>query len=153
MISYKDPVVIALGILDTLTLFAQNATQIAVFLALFYLARAFTILRTDETSKRYRIGRLFALGSSVFVSLLALTSAVLLISYYAERQDPDSWSGSDSGHDNVAIRYYVATVFNLACYVVHVLCAVSSMFYVAKTNNNAKNGPMHEVGLGFPMME
>ncbi|KXH54141.1 hypothetical protein CSAL01_08933 [Colletotrichum salicis] len=119
-----------------------DVSQALTFLALFYLAQAITLLRTDETSKRYRIGKKFSIGAVILISLLSFTGMCLWIStrnaYYS------SWVYESSEYQGVMMRRLVAQIFDLVVGIFNLLCAIGAVTYVALVRKNALKGPLHK---------
>ncbi|KAJ0308695.1 hypothetical protein COL516b_003240 [Colletotrichum fioriniae] len=118
-----------------------DVSQALTFLALFYLARAITLLRVDETSKRYRIGKIVSLGAVVLISVLSFVAMCLWIS---TREGYYSWGFDSDNYERVMMRRQVAQIFDLICGIVNLLCAIGAVTYIALVRKNALEGPLHK---------
>ncbi|KAK1446642.1 hypothetical protein CCUS01_12275 [Colletotrichum cuscutae] len=119
-----------------------DVSQALTFLALFYLARAFTLLRVDETSKRFRIGKSFSFGAVILIPVLSFTAMCLWLS---TREGYYSWSYNSSDYERVMMRRLVAQIFDLICGIFNLLCAIGAITYIALVRKNALKGPLHKV--------
>ncbi|WYZ35877.1 hypothetical protein EsH8_X_000524 [Colletotrichum jinshuiense] len=134
----------AMSVMNLIGGLLHHAGQASLFLALFYLARTLTLLRTDETSKRYRIGRLFALGTAGFIVVLALTAFCLNIAGYALHIDQYRYGYPSSQWARVEVMWLVAAIFGIVTTAFHAFCSIGAIVYVAKARNKVKNGPLHK---------
>lgn len=125
-----------------------DVSQALTFLALFYLARAITLLRVDETSKRYRIGKIVSLGAVVLISVLSFVAMCLWIS---TREGYYSWGFDSDNYERVMMRRQVAQIFDLICGIVNLLCAIGAVTYIALVRKNALKGPLHKVSFLLPL--
>ncbi|KAK1449300.1 hypothetical protein CMEL01_08615 [Colletotrichum melonis] len=118
-----------------------DVSQALTFLALFYLARAFTLLRVDETSKRFRIGKSFSFGAVILIPVLSFTAMCLWLS---TREGYYSWNYDSSDYERVMMRRLVAQIFDLICGIFNLLCAIGAVTYIALVRKNALKGPLHK---------
>ncbi|KZL82473.1 hypothetical protein CI238_03181 [Colletotrichum incanum] len=141
---YYSPSYLALLALSSISIPIGHVGSAAVFLALFYLARAFSLHRTDETSKRYRIGRQWALGAFIWVCLASLTVMCLSISIFAARYANTGYNNGPDYYDGIRNRSIAASSFDLALFVTHLICAIGTMVYVAKARRKVLGTPLQK---------
>ncbi|OHF00924.1 hypothetical protein CORC01_03752 [Colletotrichum orchidophilum] len=115
-------------------------SQALTFLSLFYLARAFAVLRTDEASKRYRIGKMVSLAAVVLISLLSFTAMCLWLSI----NRGSSWALTSDEYERMTLRSLVAQIFDLVCACIHLACAIGAVTYVALVRKKALKGRLHK---------
>lgn len=113
--------------------------HVFVFLALFYMAHALTLLRTgsEPDSSAFRKGRGFALGSSIFVAVLSFTSFCLYMStaFVRRSDDRDGWS----------MRRLIAGIFQIVCQSFLICMAIGSVVYSAKSRKKALGTAVEKV--------
>ncbi|GJC88022.1 hypothetical protein ColLi_10860 [Colletotrichum liriopes] len=142
--THHDPTYLAILSLSNISIPIGHVGSAAVFLALFYLARAFSLLRTDETSRRYRIGRQWALGAFIWVCLAGLTVMCLSISIYAERYANTGYNNSQDYYEGLSNRSTAASSIDLALFATHVLCAIGTMVYIARARKKVLGTPLQK---------
>ncbi|GKT65590.1 hypothetical protein ColTof4_03646 [Colletotrichum tofieldiae] len=141
---HNNPTYLALLTLSNISIPIGHVGSAAVFLALFYLARAFSLLRTDETSRRYRIGRQCALGAFIWVCLAGLTVMCLSISIFVARYADTGYGYSQDYYDGLRNRSVAASSIDLALFATHLLCAIGTMVYTAKARKKVLGTPLQK---------
>ncbi|KAK1974231.1 hypothetical protein LZ30DRAFT_741049 [Colletotrichum cereale] len=135
---------VAMQALNSINIPIAHVAAAAVFLSLFYLARAFTLLRVDETSWRFRIGRKCALGAFIWMCLGSVTVMCLSISIWAVWLTDDGSRPSRDRFQYANMRNLAAFSINMALYVTHIICAIGVMVYIVKARKKVLGNSLHK---------
>ncbi|GJD01238.1 hypothetical protein ColKHC_10063 [Colletotrichum higginsianum] len=122
----------AVQFLGIIGLLFNHLSEAAIFLALFYLARALNLARTDETSRRYRIGRKWALGAVIWICLGSVVVLSISLSIFIQRSFTERNNSGMEFFMSVYNRSMASASINLAVCVTNLGCAIGTMVYTAK---------------------
>ncbi|KAF6812199.1 hypothetical protein CPLU01_14950 [Colletotrichum plurivorum] len=130
--------------------FLDSLAQVAIFLALFYLAHALTQLRTDtdEESDAYRKGKKVTFAAAVLGTLLAAASCIMYLAVYimqiqSRYGDYDSWYGRWMNIYNLST---VGSIIALTETCWFAACAIGIVVYAVKARKKAMGTPVQQAG-------
>ncbi|KAK6211562.1 hypothetical protein QIS74_10826 [Colletotrichum tabaci] len=122
----------AVQFLGIIALLFNHLSEAAIFLALFYLARALNLARADETSRRYRIGRKWALGAVIWICLGSVVVLCISLSIFIQRSFTERDNAEMEFFMSIYNRSVASASINLAVCVTNLGCAIGTMVYTAK---------------------
>lgn len=137
----------AVQFLGIIGLLFNHLSEAAIFLALFYLARALNLARTDETSRRYRIGRKWALGAVIWICLGTVVVLSISLSIFIQRSFTERNNSGMEFFMSVYNRSMASASINLAVCVTNLGCAIGTMVYTAKARKKVVGDSLQKVCL------
>ncbi|TQN71049.1 hypothetical protein CSHISOI_04426, partial [Colletotrichum shisoi] len=123
---------VAVQFLSIVSLLFSHLYEAAIFLALFYLARALNLARADETSRRYRIGRKWALGAVIWICLGSVVVMSISLSIFIQRSFTERHNAEMELFMSIYNRSMASAIINLILCVTNLGCAIGTMVYTAK---------------------